>query len=140
MMVLAALRLVLGGVFLYAAGAKLGDMSAFAEQVANFRLLPAATVAFTAATLPGIEMVAGALLVLGIAARAAAAIAAASLLVFIGALTLALARGINLECGCFGGADIATWTTVARDLMLLVPALAVMIAGPGRLTNRTAPE
>jgi uncharacterized membrane protein YphA (DoxX/SURF4 family) len=136
--VLAALRLVLGGVFLYAAGTKLADMSAFAEQVANFRLLPAATVALTAATLPGIEIVTGALLVLGIAARAAAAIATGLLVVFTGALTLALARGINLECGCFGGADVATWTTVARDIVLLVPALAVMIAGPGRLAGRTA--
>lgn len=138
MRALAALRLVIGGVFLYAAGTKLGDMAAFAEQVANYRILPAATVAPAAALLPGIEMVIGTLLVLGIATRAAAALAAASMALFVTALTVALARGINLECGCFGGADVATWTTVVRDLALLVLALAVAIGGPGRLSGRPA--
>ncbi len=131
------MRLVLGGVFLYAAGTKLGDMSTFAEQTANFRLLPAAAVAPLAAMLPGVEIVTGALLVAGIAARAAAAVAAGLLAAFTAALTLALVRGINLECGCFGGADVATWTTVARDVVLFVPALSVLIAGPGHLIGRT---
>jgi len=44
---------------------------------------------------------------------------------FIAGLSQALLRGIDLRCGCFGGDELATWGTVARDFALLVPAVAV---------------
>jgi putative oxidoreductase len=133
---LSALRLVLAGIFLYAAVTKLVDMRAFAEELANFHVLPASVVPIAAAGVPGVEILIGLLLALGMAARAAAAVSAGLLVVFIAGLSQALVRDIDLRCGCFGGADVATWGTVARDVVMLVPALLVLAGGPGRFTLR----
>jgi uncharacterized membrane protein YphA (DoxX/SURF4 family) len=133
---LAACRLVVGGLFLYAAATKLPDMGKFAVDVANYRLLPASLVPVTAAVVVGLEIVAGVALVLGIWARPAAVAISALLVVFTAGIAQALARGIDLKCGCFGAEQAATWWTVLRDLAILAPALAVAIGGPGRLLPR----
>ncbi len=119
-------RLALGAVFLYAAATKVPDMATFAQDLANFRLLPPALVPYAASIVVGIEVVAGLALVMGFGARAAALVAAGMLVIFIGALSQALLRGIDLRCGCFSGQENATWGTVLRDLAMLVPALAVV--------------
>jgi uncharacterized membrane protein YphA (DoxX/SURF4 family) len=134
--VLALCRLAVGGLFLYAAASKLPDMGKFAVDVANYRLLPAALVPATAAVVIGLELVAGLALVLGVWARPAAVALSGLLAVFTLGIAQALARGIDLKCGCFGGEQAATWWTVLRDLAILAPALAVAVWGPGRLLPR----
>ena len=129
-------RLVVGGVYLYASLGKLPDLRRFAEDVANYRILPAELVPLFAVCMVGLEAVSGALLVAGVRSRAAALVASLSLSAFIVALVQALLRGINLDCGCFGGAEIATWNTVARDVALLLPALVVVRRGSGRYALR----
>lgn len=142
--VLALCRLVTGGLFLYAASTKIPDMATFAGEVANYRMLPATLVPFVAALVVGIEVVAGAALVLGVFARPAAIAISGLLVVFIAGLSQALLRGIDLRCGCFGGDEVATWWTVVRDVAMLLPALAVAVWGPGRLAppreRRAAPD
>jgi hypothetical protein len=135
---LLASRLVLGVVFLYAAATKIPDLAAFAGEVANYRMLPAAAVPWAAVALVGIEIVLGAALVAGVTTRAAGLAAAGLLAAFIAGLSQALLRGIDLRCGCFGGDELATWGTVARDLALLVPAVAV--AWPVREREHGASE
>jgi putative oxidoreductase len=129
-------RLVLGAIFLYAAASKLPDMAAFAKDVANYRLVPAALVPWAAAIVVGVEIATGLALVVGVGARAAALVAAAMLTLFIAGLSQALLRGIDLRCGCFGGEESATWGTVARDVAMLAPAVAVAWLGPGGLGKR----
>lgn len=124
--VLLASRLALGAVFLYAAATKVPDMAAFAQDFANFRIVPARLVPYGASAVVGIEVVLGLALALGLAARAAALAAAGVLAVFVGALAQALLRGIDLRCGCFGSDELASWWTVGRDALLLVPA-AVLV-------------
>jgi putative oxidoreductase len=119
-------RLALGATFLYAAASKVPDMATFAQDLANFRLLPPALVPYAASIVVGIEVVAGLALVTGFGARAGALVAASMLVVFIGALSQALLRGIDLRCGCFSGQENATWGTVLRDVAMLLPALAVV--------------
>jgi uncharacterized membrane protein YphA (DoxX/SURF4 family) len=131
--VLALVRLALGGLFLWAAGTKLPDMAAFAESVANYRLLPPALVPAAAALVIGVELAVGALLVSGRWTRGAALVASGLLAVFTAGLSQALLRGIDLRCGCFGGTENATWWTVLRDLAMLAGAVAVLVLGPGRL-------
>jgi putative oxidoreductase len=138
--VLALCRLAVGALFLYAASTKVPDMAKFAEEVANYRLLPAALVPVVAAVVIGLEIVAGLALVSGIAARPAAVAVSGLLVVFTVGIAQALARGIDLRCGCFGTEEAATWWTVVRDLAILAPALAVAILGPGRLLPRGAPR
>lgn len=125
-------RVVLGALFLWAAFTKVSDMASFAEEVADYQVLPARLVPLLAAVLPGIEVAAGLLLVLGIWARPSALVITGMLAVFIAALSQSLLRGINLKCGCFGGSDEATWGTVWRDVAMLVPAVLVLWLGPGR--------
>jgi hypothetical protein len=74
--------------------------------------------------LPGVELLCGALLLANRGARAAATLLSVLLAVFIAGLSQALLRGINLTCGCFGGAEVATWGTVVRDVVILAAALA----------------
>jgi putative oxidoreductase len=89
-------------------------MAAFAESVANYRIVPPALVPAAAAAVVGIE------------------ITAALLAVFTAGLSSALARGIDLACGCFGGSAPATWWTVLRDLVMLALAVLVAVTARGR--------
>jgi len=129
---LLASRLALAAVFLYAAATKVPDMATFATDVANYRLVPPALVPFAAVAVVGIEVVVGLALLSGVFARGAALVAAGLLVVFIGGLSQALVRGIDLRCGCFGGDEPANWWTVLRDLGLLIPALIVLALGGAR--------
>ena len=133
-----ASRLLLGGVFLYAAATKVPDMAAFARDFANFRLVPPRLVPYGASAVVGVEVMVGLALATGLAARAGALAGAGLLIVFVGALAQALLRGIDLRCGCFGGDELATWWTVARDALLLVPAAFVLWLAPGRPERRAA--
>lgn len=119
---LAALRVALGVIFVYAATTKLADVRQFAEEIANYQLLPAAAVPAFAAAVMGIELCAGTMLIVGAFTRAAATVIGALLVVFIVGLSQALVRGVDLRCGCFGGAEPATWGTVARDVVMLAAA------------------
>jgi uncharacterized membrane protein YphA (DoxX/SURF4 family) len=137
--ILALARLALGGIFLYAAGTKLPDMAAFADSIANYRILPAGLVPAAAAVLVGVEVVVGLALLSGRGARAAAWVATLLLATFTAGLSAALVRGIDLACGCFGGSAPATWWTVARDVAWLALALVVALRGPGRLSPARPP-
>lgn len=130
---LALLRMVVGGLFLWAAATKVPDMAAFAEDVANYRMLPAGMVSWVAPAVVGVEVVAGIALVAGLGARAAAWTISGLLAVFMVGLSQALLRGIDLRCGCFGGTETATWGTVGRDALMLAGAAVVIWRGPGKL-------
>ncbi len=130
---LAVVRVALGATFAYAAATKLPDMQQFAEETANYRVVPAQLVPLFSSVVVGIEILAGALLVLGVMVRAAAGVTGGLLVVFIAALTQALSRGIDLRCGCFGGAEMASWGTVGRDAVMLVAAILVFRFGGGRV-------
>jgi len=121
----AAIRIVLGALFIWAAVTKLPDMAGFAQDVANYRVVPAALVPLVASAVVGIELLGGIALVVGVMERAAAAVIAGLLVVFTAFLSQALLRGIDLRCGCFGGDEPASWWTVARDLVMLAAAVVV---------------
>ena len=138
--ILIACRVVLGALFIWAAVTKLPDMAGFAQDVANYRVVPAALVPFVASAVVGIELLAGLALVAGVMTQPAATVIAGLLAVFTVFLTQALLRGIDLRCGCFGGDEPASWWTVARDLAMLAAAVALARAPwsgprPGRLTT-----
>ncbi len=119
-------QIILGLLFLLASLAKIVDVTSLASQVHNFRLLPFWSEHLVAMTLPWIELVAGLALVLGIRARAGAWLAGALLAGFTAGIVLAMARGLNFECGCFGTADGTRvgWVKLAENLGML--ALAVV--------------
>jgi uncharacterized membrane protein YphA (DoxX/SURF4 family) len=132
-------RLLLGALFVWASVTKVPDMAAFAESVANYRIVPPTLVPAAAAMLVGVEFAAGLALIANLWTRAAALVLAALLAGFTVGLTSALVRGIDLACGCFGGNAPATWWTVGRDVVLLALAVFVASRPPSRPAPASAP-
>jgi uncharacterized membrane protein YphA (DoxX/SURF4 family) len=128
-----ALRLGLAALFLYAGAVKLADPAGFAVDIANYRVLPAWLVPPLAAMLPGVEIACGACLLWPRARRSAAWLTLALLGAFTLAVGQALARGINLECGCFGASRApVTVATLGRDLALVAAAGLALALGRGQ--------
>lgn len=98
-------RIGVGLVFVVSGLSKIGDPGAFATQIHNFRLAPGAAEHLIAVTLPWIELLAGLSLVLDLRARAGAWLSAAMMAAFTLMVASAMARRLDIECGCFGTAD-----------------------------------
>ena len=122
-------RLLLGGLFIYAAVPKLLDPYAFARLIYGYRILHRDLVNLAALLLPWIELLPAALLVLGICVRSAGVVLGGVLVAFLGAMGLAMARGLHIECGCFLPlfGDKVGWSTLLRDAVLLLLALQVIV-------------
>lgn len=94
-------QLALGVFFVAAALPKIVDPPSFAHMVYNYRIVPGALVNLMAIVMPWIELLCGLALILGIWTAAARSIVGAMLLVFITAISINLARGNAIDCGCF---------------------------------------
>lgn len=139
-------QLLLGLIFL---GPGIGDLmrpEAFLDAVVNYQLLPMPLNYLVAASLPGVMLFVGVILIAGLAVyfvripllslfvTAAAWIAAGLLVIFIGGMSAALARGIELDCGCFDTigeylgeiipiikpSKVSLWTIFRDSAMLLL--------------------
>ena len=123
-------RLVLGGVFLVAGVLKAIDPQSSVAAVRAYQLLPSSLATIVGWGLPFAEIALGLLLLAGIATRAVAA-ATAILLVDLhrSRVVSAAARGLSIDCGCFGGGgEVAPGQTaygieLVRDVGLLLLAL-----------------
>jgi len=127
--VLFILRIALGGLFVYAGAVKMGDPTQFAIEVGNYRLLEGLA-PYLAVILPYIEIVLGVVLIAGPRPwRRASALALTGVLaVFTIAVAAVVVRGINVDCGCFGGqSGPVTWVTVIRDVTLLLVSSVILI-------------
>lgn len=96
-------RLVLGAVMLVAGALKVSDPATAAQAVRAYELLPSALVEPVGSGLPFLEIAIGLLLVVGFGVRASAAAAGVFMIVFVVAVASAWARGLSIDCGCFGG-------------------------------------
>ncbi len=125
---------ILGGVFVFAAVPKIIDAQAFAESIHNYQLFPLWSIGPLARLLPPIEVVVGVALIVGVAQPGAALIAAGMLAAFSAGMLQAMARGIDLSCGCFGNGDNTPigWWNIVRNLMLIGLALLVLAYRPPR--------
>jgi putative oxidoreductase len=124
----AAVRILLGAVFIYAALLKIADPVAFAGSVAAYRILPYFASYLTAAVLPFLELSCGLLLVCGYRVKGGALIIGIMNLVFMMALGAAIVRGLDIDCGCFkqGGAKTTPWTALVRDAVFLAMTVFVL--------------
>jgi uncharacterized membrane protein YphA (DoxX/SURF4 family) len=124
-------RLVTGGVWVVAGALKVADPAGSVRAVRAYDLLPEALVQPVGYLLPTVEILVGLLLLLGLLTRPAAVVSALLFIAFIVGIASAWARGLQIECGCFGGggfdenaADDYPWE-IARDVGLL--ALSVWL-------------
>ena len=138
----ALLGIALGAVFLYAAYDKIPHPADFARIVYHYQLIgPNQHVGpwasnLLAVTLPWIEVVVGLALLTGVWRREAATLASVLLVVFVVAVSAALARNIDLEnCGCFsvsGEGRAAGIQLILADLLMLGGALVLTLVTPRR--------
>ena len=132
-------RLVLAGVWVWAGVAKVGDPDASVRAVRAYEILPEAFVKPFAWGLPFVELAIAVLLLLGLATRPAAWVSAGLLLVFVAGTAAAWARGLQIDCGCFGGggqaaADSARYLReMGRDGLFLCLAILVAAGAQSRL-------
>jgi uncharacterized membrane protein YphA (DoxX/SURF4 family) len=123
-----AARLLLGGVMLVAGALKVTDPEAATQAVRAYELLPQGFDGVVGLLLPFLEIGIGLLLIVGYGVRAAAVAAGVFMVVFIAAVSSAWARGLAIDCGCFGGGgqvapgDTKYLQEILRDVGLLVVA------------------
>ena len=97
-------RLIVGGLFIYAAAGKIGDPMKFAEEVRAYQLAPVIVTNLIAILLPWLELIAGALLIVGFWRAEARLLILLMLIGFtFGKISVEL-RGLNINCGCWGSA------------------------------------
>lgn len=127
------LGVVMGGIFLYAAGSKLIDPRPLVTIIWGYRILPAGPINLMAIYMPWLELLVGIGLLTGFKRRAAALVGAGLLVMFISALGINAVRGVNVACGCFSASaeDVSNaWLLVLRDLPMLAAALVLLLFPP----------
>jgi len=127
------LRLLLGGIFLYASWDKILHPEPFAEAIYNYQILPDFLINFSALVLPWLELFLGLCIISGIWLPGAVFLTNLLMVIFFGALIFNLARGLNVQCGCFGtgGGGIVQEGTMVwylmRDLLFLLCGITLFV-------------
>lgn len=123
-----AIRLLVGGIFIYAGSVKIADPHGFARSIFNYHLVGDQLVNASALLLPWLEVITGfALILVPRLRRGASAWILAMLAVFTAAVAISLYRGLDISCGCFStnpDAGGVGWRKVAENIGLM--ALAVI--------------
>ena len=131
-------RLILGGVLIVAGALKVGNLQKSAMSVRAYEMLPIWLANFFGYALPWVEIGIGALLVLGVAVRMMGALGALIMLGFIIAIAQAWARGLSIDCGCFGGGgtidpeDTKYLSSILRDIGFLALGVFLYFYPKGR--------
>jgi uncharacterized membrane protein YphA (DoxX/SURF4 family) len=122
-------RLVLGGVLFAAGWLKIFTPAKSQMSVRAYEVLPISIANFLGIALPWLEVGFGILLILGIAIRLSAIVGGGLMIVFIAAISQAWARGLSIDCGCFGGGgtvdpgETKYLSEILRDIGLALLAL-----------------
>jgi uncharacterized membrane protein YphA (DoxX/SURF4 family) len=135
-------RVALGAVMVTAGALKVTDPDQAVRAVQAYRILPQGVTHVVGYGLPLLEIVLGLLLILGLGTRVAAVLAGLFMIVFITAVSSAWARGLSIDCGCFGGGGAVgsagkTWrylSEILRDLLFLGLASWIAVFKASRLS------
>jgi uncharacterized membrane protein YphA (DoxX/SURF4 family) len=125
-----AARLFLAGVLLLAGWPKLLDTEGTVRSVRAFQLVPELAVRPFAYALPTLELALAVVLILGLGTRLAALAVAGLMLMFLFGIGAAWARGLAIDCGCFGNTGLAVADPVPgyiRDILRDTGFLAVAV-------------
>lgn len=126
-----ALQFIIGAVFLYASYNKLFDQTGFAKSVYGYKFLPDFLINVTAIVVPSLEFIAGICLLFGLFRKGSSLIIIVLLSVFLIALVQAYARGLDIDCGCFGSNAVDKTTPadllirIIQDILLLLGAIII---------------
>ena len=124
-------RLILGSVFIYASLDKILHPQEFATAITNYHVVPFGLENLMALILPWLEFISGICLIAGIMVSGASIMTIIMNIVFIIAISQALARGISIDCGCFSvsstteGGDKIGLISLIRDIGYLLLSFIV---------------
>jgi hypothetical protein len=116
-------RLVVGGTFIYASYYKVLDPADFARSIWYYHMVPGYLINLMALILPWLELICGVAIIVGWQYRGSLLLIIAMNVMFILALSCAIARGISIDCGCFKaskGATASAWQSLWFDVALMV--------------------
>jgi thiol-disulfide isomerase/thioredoxin len=117
-----------------AAVAKLRDRAGFAAAVAGYQILPRRLAPVTARLVIGLELVSAAALVVPASRRGGAVAALVLFGGFLAAMSVALRRGLRVDCGCFPRSEpslpIGPASLTRTGLLLVLAAIAAAAPGP----------
>ena len=122
-------RVGLAAVWLVSGAIKVSDLNQTYIAVQAYDVLPAGAVSVVAAGLPFLELVLGVLVLAGLGTRVVAVVSGVVLLAFIAGVAQSWARGLTIDCGCFGGGGQVTAgetqypQEIARDIGFLLLAV-----------------
>ena len=144
-------RLLLGGVLLVAGGLKVTKPTESANATAAYKILPTDLAHLVGYALPWVEVAIGLLLILGIMVRYSAIFSGIIMVIFIAAIASVWARGLLIDCGCFGGGGEidpslksqvhrAYFTEITRDLGLALTALYLYLFPYGKFSFEKAAQ
>lgn len=124
-MILSAMRVLFGGIFVYASIDKILHPAVFAQAVYNYQILPDAFINLTALVLPWLELISGLFIIFGVWLPGSFFVTNLLMVTFFGALVFNIARGLNIHCGCFSTStedltDVSMTWYLIRDAMFLL--------------------
>lgn len=129
------LRLLIGGLFVWASYDKIASPDEFAIAISNYAFLPDKLVNIWAIGLPWLELFIGVFLIAGIFVEASALISALLYLSFIIALGWALVKGLDIDCGCeiTSEENRINYLYLLRDFSLLVASVWIAYGYRGKI-------
>jgi uncharacterized membrane protein YphA (DoxX/SURF4 family) len=120
--------IILTAVFITAALPKITDVASFALSIDQYQLFPSVGVTLLALSLPWLELVVGLGLLVPQVQKSSRRLCATLLSLFIAVHISALARGIEVQCACFGeeSSGSSVDEALVRNVGLLVLAIAIL--------------
>ena len=120
-----SLRVVMGAWFVYAGALKVfgASLDRFASDIENYRLVDGQLAMAAAYFIPWLEIVAGLCFLLGVLRKGAWLAMLFLVLAFSVAVGSAWFRGLDISCGCLGGAEPIAYWRKAVEFALYYAAL-----------------
>jgi len=122
------LRTIVGLVLVVAAIDKAADPSAFAVSIMNYKLIPEGLALAVATVLPWIELVTGLCILFGVLRAGGAVVASGLFAIFAVLMISALARGLDISCGCFSqdpGVGTINGLRILENIGLLIASILI---------------
>lgn len=116
------IRLVIGGLFVYAGAIKVLNPASFSLEISHYRLLSPFWSSALAVYLPWLEIICGVLVIFRKRISSALSILFVLVAIYMIALGSAWSRGLDISCGCFGNTlEPANYMKLmARDVLFLI--------------------
>lgn len=121
---------LVAAVFIFAGVSKIINPASFAWDIDNYRLLPYLLVTLMAIILPWLEVFCGIFLIIRKLKKGAAFTLLVLTFMFIIAISSAVARGLDITCGCFSNTIEGTkvgFTRLIEDGILFISIIIIYL-------------